>query len=435
LAEANRFPQKAACMSSPHILLICTVGGSPEPITAALKHWRPRRVLFVPSRQTRPEVETKVLPLARQEGFDLDVGCYDYVELPDPQDFALCVRKMRDLGPEIRRWLARGADYSVVVDYTGGTKTMSAALALQAHPWDCTFAYVGGTERTKNDLGVVVSGKEVVMRVQNPWDALGCQAVEDAVTLFDQAAYGAAAQLLQAALVRVQDPVRKRELNTLRTLAEAYDAWDRFQHRDAARLLGDGLKGENDLRSLFGTERTESLLTQFARHRAYLDNLTATPGATRERVLDLLANAGRRRAERRLDDAVARLYRAMEALAQVRLHEAHGIADTGQVPLDQLPEPLRSAMTPRARDGLLFFGLQDDYALLAANGDDLGRRFQALTLHDPKKSPLTARNQSVLAHGFEPVSEKVYQSLWNAALHLSDARETDLPAFPQLGRL
>ena len=129
-----------------HTLLICTVGGSPEPIVAALKHWRPSRVLFVPSKQSRPEVEAKILPLALQEGFALEIGCYDFIELPDPQDFTACVRKMRDLAPEVSRWLARGPDYAVVVDYTGGTKTMSAALALQAHPWGCRFAYVGGSE-------------------------------------------------------------------------------------------------------------------------------------------------------------------------------------------------------------------------------------------------------------------------------------------------
>jgi CRISPR-associated protein (TIGR02710 family) len=422
-------------MTQPSVLLICTVGGSPEPIVASLKHWRPSRVLFVPSKQSRPEVESKILPLAREEGFGLDAGRYDFVEMPDSQDFTACVRKMRDLTLEVGRWLSRGPDYAVVVDYTGGTKTMSAALALQAHPWGCRFAYVGGTERTKNDLGVVVSGKEQVIHVQNPWDALGCQAIEDAVTLFDKAAYGAAAKLLQGALASVQDPVRKRELNTLRTLADAYDAWDRFQHRDAARLLGDVLKGENDLRSAFGTDRAETLLTQLFGHRAYLDSLVAGPGATRERVIDLLANARRRCEERRLDDAVARLYRAIEALAQARLREAYGIEDCGHVLIDRLPDALREAMMPRARNGTVFFGLQDDYAFLQAHNDDLGKRFRELGLDDRERSPLTTRNQSILAHGFDPVSDKVYRNLWSAALNLSGTDEAALPAFPQLGRL
>jgi CRISPR-associated protein (TIGR02710 family) len=416
-----------------HTLLICSVGGSPEPIVAALKHWRPSRALFVPSRQTRPEIESKIIPLARQEGFDLLVGCYDFLEVPDSQDLAACIRKMRDLVPETARWLSRGPDYEVVVDYTGGTKTMSAALALQAHAWGCRFTYVGGTERTKNDVGIVVSGKEQVLHFQNPWEALGCQAVADAGTLFDQAAYGAAGKLLQGALTRVQDPARKRELNALRTLAEAYDAWDRFQHRDALRLLGDVLKYENDLRSLLGPERTETLARQILAHRTYLEELLTDEGATRARAIDLLANAYRRFHEQRLDDAVARLYRAVEALAQARLRTVHGIADTGDVPLERLPEPLRTEKAVSCTEGTVKLALQEDYAVLHVLGDELGQRFQESGLADRERSPLQARNRSILAHGFAPVSEKDFQNLWQAALRLAAIETSHLPAFPRLG--
>jgi CRISPR-associated protein (TIGR02710 family) len=422
-------------MPPPYTLLIATVGGSPEPIVASLKHWRPSRALFVTSPQTRPEVEGKVLPLAQQEGVDLAVGCYDCHEVPDAQDFTSCVRKMRDLVPEVSRWLARGPDYEVVVDYTGGTKTMSAAVAVQAHSWGCRFAYVGGSERTKNDVGVVVSGKEQVLHVRNPWEALGCQAIEDARTLFDQAAYGAAGQLLQRAFLRVQDPARKRELSALKTLADAYDSWDRFQHRDAVRLLGEAARSENDFRSLFGPRGADTLLRQVAGHREYLQRLLDEDAVTRDRarVIDLLANAGRRLDERRFDDAVARLYRALEALAQVRLHEAYGIDNTGRVALDRIPEPLRTSLAARARNGAVFFGLQDDYAFLRAQNDPLGVRFHELGLDDWEKSPLVARNQSLLAHGFEPVSEKAFAALWDVCRKLSDVPASDLPVFPRLG--
>jgi CRISPR-associated protein (TIGR02710 family) len=415
-----------------HILLICTVGGSPEPIVASLKNWRPSRVLFIPSPQTKAEVETKILPLAQKEGFALNVGAYDFVVVPDSQDFAACVRKMREMAPEVAKWLARGPAYGVIIDYTGGTKSMSAALALQAHPWGCQFAYVGGTERTKNEVGVVVSGKEQILHVQNPWDASGYQAVEDALTLFDQAAYGAAAKLLQRALIKVQDPVRKRELSTLKTLAEAYDAWDRFEHKDAARLLGEVLKNENDLRSLFGSDRTEDLRTLVGRHRAYLADLLADAGPTWARVIDLLANAKRRMDEQRFDDAVARLYRGIEAMAQARLRVAYGIADTGKVALELLPDVLRASKAASATANTVWLALQDAYILLQAHADDLGRRFHDCRLDDREKSTLQARNRSILAHGFDPVSQKDYRNLWRDALKLAEVTEADLPTFPRL---
>ncbi|MGH7227535.1 MAG: hypothetical protein ACRELF_30350, partial [Gemmataceae bacterium] len=178
-------------MSSPHSLLICTVGGSPEPIVAALKHWQPSRVRFVPTPETRDQVADRILPLAAAEDFPLDAGRYDILELPDGQDLARCVDRLRELTPDVEGWLARGDDFQVVVDFTGGTKCMSAALALQAHRWRCRFSYIGGQERTKDGVGVVVSGKEQVLHMHNPWDALGYQAVEEATTLFDQRAFAA----------------------------------------------------------------------------------------------------------------------------------------------------------------------------------------------------------------------------------------------------
>jgi hypothetical protein len=71
--------------------------------------------------------------------------------------------------------------------------------------------------------------------------------------------------------------------------------------------------------------------------------------------------------------------------------------------------------------------------VLLALGDDLGRRFQELNLHDRDKSPLTARNQSILAHGFEAASEATFRRLWEAGLRLVDVAEEFLPTFPRLG--
>jgi hypothetical protein len=40
-------------------LLICTVGGSPEPVVAALERWRPLKVRFVHTPQTKDDIEGK----------------------------------------------------------------------------------------------------------------------------------------------------------------------------------------------------------------------------------------------------------------------------------------------------------------------------------------------------------------------------------------
>jgi hypothetical protein len=131
-------------------------------------------------------------------------------------------------------------------------------------------------------------------------------------------------------------------------------------------------------------------------------------------------------------DARARLYRAIEALAQVALKERHGIESTEKVPLDRVPEAIRQDWRSRLRDGVVALGLQDAYALLASLNDPIGQRFRDEKL-DGMTSVLTARNRSILAHGFDRVSANVFDKLWTSAFSLAEITEADLPSFPVLG--
>lgn len=60
----------------------------------------------------------------------------------------------------------------VCVDYTGGTKTMSVALALATIEESCCYSYVGGGERSKGGVGVVIDGSEKMHFIDNPWDEI-----------------------------------------------------------------------------------------------------------------------------------------------------------------------------------------------------------------------------------------------------------------------
>lgn len=416
-----------------YTLLVCTVGSSPEPIVATLKRWNPVRIRFVPTRETRELIDARVVPLAQSEGIALDPGRYDVLELPDGQDLAACISTLRQLVPIVDEWLGRGDPYQVVADFTGGTKCMSAALALQAHRWRCVFSYVGGSERSKDGVGVVISGKEQVLHAHNPWDALGFQAVESFMGLFDQLAFAAATSVADRAMRNASAPARKRELNALKLMSEAYDAWDRFDHKGAESKLNELEKYDNDLRAVLGQTAADRIRQLTRQHKGYLRQLLDAPSPSIQYVTDLLANARRRWEEGRIDDAVARLYRGIESLAQVALADRHNIRSTKQVPLNEVPEPLRRQWASRTEDGSVFLGLQDAYALLDARGDELGTKFKQLSLHDRNQSPLVARNQSILAHGYESVTDRVYQKLWNAVLELAAVPEAGLPSFPRIG--
>lgn len=411
---------RSQALKRQHILLICTVGGTPEPLVKSLLHWCPDRVVFIPSEQTRSQVDAILRKYAEDAGRRLGPGCYCICPVSDAEDLSGCLRTMRSLDQEVQDWSARGDDYAVVADLTGGTKCLSAALALQARRWRSQFSYVGGERRTKDGVGVVETGAERVVYCTNPWDALGYQAVEDAVLVFNHGGYGAAAHLLERAIKNSDRPEVKRELATLKALVDAYAAWDRFDHRTAQTKFADALKNRNDLIATFAD--APSLIGRIESHYKCVARLADSADPTLDWVQDLLDNARRRAAEHRYDDAVARLYRAIEALAQIRLREQYEISNTKKVPLDKLPPALRQEWMSRARNGVVMLGLRDAYRLLKERGDELGHRFAASSLDDDERSPLVTRNDSILAHGFTPVGDTMYKQLWEEACTLAHYR-------------
>jgi CRISPR-associated protein (TIGR02710 family) len=415
-------------------LLIATIGGSPEPITASLLHWRPARVIFVVSAETKASVSSQVLPSVQNAGWtDFDAGRYDLLDVADAQDYTGIVIRLRALDGRIRYWMRDRPGAELIADFTGGTKAMTAGLALAAAGWPCQISYVGGSVRTKEGVGIVVSGREQIVHARNPWDALGYLAAEQALLLFDNGNFSAAVQLLESTRDRMTDASRKREFQALAALCLLCELWERFQHKDALSKLSALQRDKNDLSALLGSYRSEVVLRWLVLAEETLKQLAALQAAPASRlalVRDLLGNAQRRIGEGRFDDAVARLYRAIEALAQARLHE-HGFTDTAKVPLEKVPEPLRTEWQSRASDGVVKLGLQDDYVLLATLGDEMAVRFNELELDHPQRSQLVSRNSSILAHGYAPVGKEVAERLFAAALKLANIDASELLFFPR----
>ncbi len=411
------------------VFLICTVGGTPEPVVYSIKEWRPEKIVFVASDKTKGDVKEKIVPCLKEKGFDIDRGRYDLLELSDPENLEACIEDMSQLTTDVHRWIEGGEGSEVVVDFTGGTKCMSAALVLVARRWPCTFSYVGGKSRTKEGIGVVISGQERAIYQTNPWSALGYQDLEEFTILFDQGAFCQAAKVASRTYRNLpkEDKPRKDGFAALEKLAKAFDAWERFAHKKARDCFREVLGMENHLKSVLGADTTKDLKTQIENLLRTLDSLVRAEKPSKELIKDLLANAYRRAGEGKYDDAVARLYRSIEALAQLRLKEKYGI-DTASVPSQRVHRAENSKTVS--------IGLRDAYSLLKEEGDPLGERFASLGLADHTTSPLQIRNNSILAHGFEPVSEDAFEALWQKAFDLAELEgisKKDLPQFPKPG--
>ena len=418
-----------------HNLLIATVGGSPKPVAASILHWQPDRILFVPSADTANVIDCIRNQLDKKE-YQLDVGLYDTVTLSDPQNFSQCVREMRSgLESRVVEWRGKGDGYECVVDFTCGTKCMSAALALVARPWpDSCFSYIGGEKRDKNDVGIVVSGSEQVMHSVNPWAAFGYQVVEDAVAAFDRHAFGEGTRMLQNAMKRIQNnDSRKSELSALAMFTEAYDLWSRSEYGKAFNEFGKCEKRLNDLVEALSPVQKQRIQEYIDRAKDRLKLLKeGSDFPTRALLEDLISDAARRRRENRHVDAVARLYRAVEATAQLRLWDEYKIL-TSKVAMEKLPESIRGRLEKQSKDGTVKLALQDSYELLIQKQDKLGICFESLGWNS-QKSPLSKRNESISGHGFRPVLSKTSDELWKGTLKLAGLSEDQVFLFPRLGQ-
>ncbi|MEX5214300.1 MAG: TIGR02710 family CRISPR-associated CARF protein [Nitrospiraceae bacterium] len=342
-------------------------------------------------------VSEQSYPLAEQMASRLGLAPSEYriVTLRDKEDVEAAYRDCRAL--------FRDLDTSgypldrVEVDYTSGTKAMTAGLVLAAVASRCgTLSYIGGTRQG----GVVVSGTERLVPIEprRIWADEGLRLGREFCRALR---FDAALTLIDGVQREWLGEEERRFAEGLRLVATGYGAWDRFEY---ARAVGELTKLADD---------PVAELEEFTPDRMIvkrLPNLKPERGLSADRLADLFNNAGRRLSEGRYDDALARFYRLAEMFAQWILRKDFGI-DTADVAVEKVPEALRvKLVSGRDIDCAIQIGLEWDYRLLSALGHEAGRRFD----HGEFAGIgvlLKKRNGSLLAHGLEPIARQDVESL------------------------
>ena len=383
----------------PPVILLCTVGGSHEPILTALRQTTPDFTCFICTDRdpatgrpgsdvqilgkgscikARPGDENPSLPnIPTQAGLRDDQHEVAHVPADDLDEvFRILRDTIQSLGQ-------RFPGARLLADYTGGTKTMTAGLVSAALESDgVELQLVTGS---RADLVKVRSGMEAVTQANVERVRLE-RAMRPYVAAWRRYAYAEAQQGL-AALPRPRDRDLAARLAMLRDLSRGLDAWDRFDHGVALECL-------EPYRPRIGASWT---LLLAALKRLTTEDETQEPA----RLFDLWRNAERRAAQGRYDDAVARVYRLLEWSAQWLLRSRCGI-DTSDVSPERVPPGM--LLTPNSKGQIQV---------------DLVRAWELLTYHQPD-SPTGAffraernalldwlhmRNHSILAHGFRPVAD------------------------------
>lgn len=425
-------------------VLICSVGGSPEPIRKSINQQQPRYVIYVASLDSRKNILKDIMCQLEWHGIE-DTHT---ITLSNFQDLPACVRDIRSgIATGIQAMgLGRPEECPLIADITGGTKVMSAALTLVMMEYDKSrFAYIGGDghgARSKNGLGVVESGHEVLIRRDNPWEIMAVREVRSLADFFNAGNCAAALSIAQKLAQNIPD--KEKFYGGVADLIQAYVLWDAFDHKKAFAKLKQATGRLKDFAA--NNPLVAHLLDTFLENQKVLEriqqdaqNLRASKPQYEENsghdsLCDLLANAARRAKAGRYDGAVARLYSAIEKCAKIRLMKKYGI-DNSRIVLDDLPDRIPADCRERLRsvqgeDGTIRIGLEKSFELLEALQDPLGERF--LRQQAALKQSLETRNLSLLAHGYNPVKQEVYDELFRIALDFLEVQPEALPQFPRM---
>jgi CRISPR-associated protein (TIGR02710 family) len=371
-------------------------------------------------------------------------------EVPDPENLDACLEASRGVLRE-----AAQAD-RVVVDFTGGTKVMSAAVVhaalTESLAGPLVFEYTGG--QVRDPAGRVL--REAMRRRVSERTATD-ETVRQTLGLLRRFAYR------EARLLASRLPEAGRA-GFLWRAVQVLNDWDEFHYEaclDPLNRLTEGARALQDAPELAPLaslclrlrEPAAALRTTVQRLRTLEAGDQGCPWPTSQEmallVADALENACRRLAEDRPTDSVLRAYRAVEVAVQARLLSC-GINPwrPGWDRLDRLVLDRYAALlalswdegsaagsepgTPGARDRAgwrpprelaLTAGLKLVEALEGELPEDLTQRLRDLQLN---------RNRSYLEHGYRRLARHDAQRLLGCAEELcgrlvgpglSDARQ------------
>jgi CRISPR-associated protein (TIGR02710 family) len=398
-------------MSQPGVL-ICTVGTGNidqlrasllEPLLKSIRRGEWRQVILLPSLLTAENAAA-----LRQEAQDVAIDIRPLPRAGAEDDADACFAHFDGVLEAVRASSARPEE--ILVDFTRGTKAMSAALVLAAVRHDLPqLRYISGGKR--DERGMVVPGTEIVAEVRTTM-ATARKLLDDACRLFRHGNFAAVLDLLPdpnppSALSLPADlrPV----VAQARTLAAFYAAWDRLDYRAAAASPPGGPGLDSRWNAFVPTAAVRDWVATLARPLPEDPKERAAP--LRLLVTDLLANGERRLRDHQYEDAIIRGYRVLELIGQIRLFE-HGL-DSGALPADHpvvqkfQKELIKGKSAPLSTDektGKLLAARRQVARLLKRLGDSLGQRLLDVASNREGNLDLERRNNSIWIHGFEAIA-------------------------------
>ncbi len=371
----------------------------------------PNKVVFFASEKSRntiPYIEE--LFAQDNDEFIIDED-YQIVPIEAIDNFNVCFEvfesKIWELDNDITR------EYQIIMDYTSGTKTMSAAMACCGMFYKKDLISVGG-DRSR---GEVSSGTEII-NYQNLYK------IYDRISIMRGRRYFNSNRFMQCIdlLERIVDVSFDKD--SFLNICKSYYSWDNMDFENAYKYLTKA-----DFSHLDFIEIREKLKK----------NLTALGMIINSRsqnlkncyiLASLINNSIRKSEEYKYDDAIARLYRSFELIAQIQLSKYNIKSSDVDISIlleKDVSQEFIDYLKKTEEDGKIRIGLVADFQLLNELGDDLGKYF---VQNESKIKNLTQkRNNSILAHGLESQTKEDFDQFLDVVTELAHKLDKDMSRF------
>lgn len=424
---------------------VISVGTSYEPIVLNIKLFSPKRILFLYTEQT----EKTLNKIARYCVLEPDTYEKRKVSETDPLD----------IYREIKRYyLEWNRPEKMYIDFTGGTKAMSAAAAMAGALIDIQLVYVG-TNDYLTDFRKPNPGSETLFYINNPLAIFGDLEIEKAFTLFERHNYAGAQEKLAILKESIPDPNIRQQLNFVFLLAKVYEAWDALDFvpaYDNLVTLNQQLRRDRRTHQQFllmdfcsHLEKQQEILTYlkdiptFVKEKKNMDILK-TKEVISALMFTMCQNGLIRERQEKYDMATLLFYRLLEMIEQRRLAtynlfvskmeykeikyntkraaEYAGLTKDSQYEL--LKQKVQDIKTKIFGKGNNYLpeqvSLLEGFILLYALGDPIVTDKEGHGIDKLKRirSMVFLRNNSIFAHGLGPVGVSDFKKFQKFVLEI-----------------
>lgn len=377
-------------------VLVISIGQSPDPCLASVEHHKANHTIFFTSQETRKTASDI-------EGILEFRGELVVLEKDHEYDFESCYQTARSA---ISKAFKFSEPRRIIVDITGGTKTMTAALALAASEHDLEFAYVVSE---KQPDGKFKPNTERVKPFKNPLHKYHIRELERLRSSFNAGDFQSAMETIDVILNRtIGEEYAQEFFNSLKSLVRAYELWDLFNHKDAYDVFTKSFKNLK-LLSLQENSVWKDWFKNIEVFKDCLFKLKHNNNNSSQLLMgDLLANADRRIERGEYDDAVARMYRAIDLHLELILIDCNVCIKNSLITLPSDQSHLTKEFKGnQVKDSttLKLTGIYEIARLASFVDSKRGKKVFDAISSGSLRPALDNRNRSILAHGFEPINK------------------------------